>query len=92
MGRYSHCAGRSAEALVSTLDDMHAAIKAKLPEAEVRVTPGSGGHYTVWVKDVAFAGLNRLASQRLVLGALAPLMAGNNAPVHAIDTLETLSA
>lgn len=92
MGRGSHRASRGAKALVSTLDDMHAAIKAKLPEAEVRVTPGSGGHYTVWVKDAAFAGLNKLHSQRLVMSALAPLMAGNNAPVHAIDMLETLSS
>ncbi len=77
---------------MSTADDMHAAIKARLPEAEVRITAGSGGHFTVSVKDAVFANLNKLASQRLVMGALAPLMAGNNAPVHAIDTLETLSS
>ena len=38
-------------------------------------------HYTVEVESAAFAGLNRVARQRLVNRALADLLAG---PVHAL--------
>ena len=38
-------------------------------------------HYTVEVESAAFAGLNRVARQRLVNRALAELLAG---PVHAL--------
>lgn len=92
MGSGAQRTGRGAEAFVSTLEQMESAIRGRLPDAEVKITSGSGGHYAVWVRDAAFAGLGKLAAHRLVLGALAPLMAGPNAPVHAIDTLETLSA
>lgn len=77
---------------MNIVDDMKTAIASRLPDAEIRITPGSGGHFSVWVKDEAFRGLAKLAAHRLVMGALAPLMAGNNAPVHAIDTLETVSS
>ncbi|HXX48705.1 MAG TPA: BolA family protein [Myxococcota bacterium] len=50
---------------------------------------GSGGHFEIRVTSSAFAGKNTLARQRLVLGAIAQLMKGDGAPVHAIDVLET---
>ena len=50
---------------------------------------GSGGHFEIRVTSSAFAGKNTLARQRLVLGAIAHLMKGDGAPVHAIDVLET---
>jgi acid stress-induced BolA-like protein IbaG/YrbA len=50
---------------------------------------GSGGHFEIRVVSKDFAGKNTLGRQRLVLGAIAHLMKGDGAPVHAIDVLET---
>ncbi len=65
------------------------AILEKIADANVTVTPGSGGHYTIEVVSPVFAGKGMLESQRLVYGAIAHLMKGNDAPVHAVDKLTT---
>jgi acid stress-induced BolA-like protein IbaG/YrbA len=65
------------------------AIIGSLPGAKVRVTPGSPGHFTIAVVAEEFRGKPRLACQRLVYKAITPLMAGERAPVHAVDSLET---
>jgi stress-induced morphogen len=71
-------------------DTMKAAILEKIPDANVQVAPGSGGgHFTVQVVSPVFEGKSMLESQRLVLGAIAHLMKGDGAPVHAIDSLKT---
>jgi len=64
------------------------AILGRIPDAEVMVT-GAGGHFSIEVVSPVFAGQGMLASQRLVLGAIAPLMKGDLAPVHAVDVLKT---
>lgn len=64
------------------------AIEAALPGATIDVS-GGGGHYTIAVTSAAFAGKSRLESQRLVYGAIAHLMKGDAAPVHAVDSLVT---
>jgi acid stress-induced BolA-like protein IbaG/YrbA len=71
------------------LDSIRSAIRAALPAAEVEVSSGGGGHYTVAVASSAFAGKSMMESHRLVYAAIAPLMAGAAAPVHAIDSLKT---
>ena len=50
---------------------------------------GGGGHYTIEVTSPVFAGKNMLQSQRLVYSAIADLMKGDMAPVHAVDSLKT---
>ncbi len=66
------------------------AILEKIPGAAVIVDAGSGGgHFTVHVVSPVFEGKNMVDSQRLVYGAIAHLMKGAGAPVHAIDTLTT---
>lgn len=65
------------------------AVAEALPGARVEVR-GEDNHFSVRVESTAFAGRNRLARQRLVLRAIAPLMKGEGAPVHAIDRLETV--
>jgi len=70
-------------------DAIKAAIVDKIPDANVEVAPGSGGHFTLNVVSPVFAGKSMLESQRLVLGAIAHLMKGDGAPVHAIDSLKT---
>lgn len=74
-------------------DAMQAQIEARvleaIPDAEIIVQSGGPGHYALKVVSAAFEGKNRVARQRLVLSALKPLMAGDSAPIHAIDTLIT---
>jgi acid stress-induced BolA-like protein IbaG/YrbA len=65
------------------------AIGESLPGAEVRVSVGSPGHFSISVVAEEFRGKTRVACQRLVYKAIAPLMAGDRAPVHAVDQLET---
>jgi stress-induced morphogen len=64
------------------------AIEAAIPSSSADVS-GGGGHFNLVVTSPAFAGKNMLDSQRLVYSAIAPLMKGDLAPVHAIDSLKT---
>ena len=61
-----------------------------LPGADVVVTSGGPGHFELRVTCADFEGKNRVKQQQLVYGAIGHLMAGNAAPVHAIDRLECL--
>ena len=65
------------------------AILKAIPDANVMVTPGSAGHFSLEVTSTMFEGKNMLQSQRLVYSAIKALMAGDAAPVHAIDSLKT---
>jgi acid stress-induced BolA-like protein IbaG/YrbA len=70
-------------------DAIRSAIAAVIEGATIEVTPGSAGHYAIVVTSSVFAGKSMLESQRLVYGAIAHLMKGDGAPVHAVDTLRT---
>jgi len=59
-----------------------------IPDAVVDVQ-GGGGHFTIDVVSATFEGKSSLQKQRVVLGAIKHLMAGEGAPVHAVDTLTT---
>jgi acid stress-induced BolA-like protein IbaG/YrbA len=72
----------------SVEEAIRTAITAKIPDARVDVA-GGGGHYTIGVVSTVFAGKNLLESQRLVLAAIKHLLAGERAPVHAVDSLTT---
>lgn len=63
-------------------------IETAIAECHVEVS-GGGGHYTIVATSPAFAGKNRLESQRMVLRAIRPLMDGDAAPVHAVDSITT---
>jgi acid stress-induced BolA-like protein IbaG/YrbA len=69
--------------------ELQNAIAQGLPGANVRVSAGSPGHFNISVVSEEFRGKTRLACQRLVYKAIAPLMQGDRAPVHAVDQLET---
>jgi len=73
------------EAVILAIRD---AIEGAIPEADLEVF-GGGGHYTVQVISPVFAGKKMLESHKLVYAAIAHLMQGENAPVHAIDQLRT---
>lgn len=72
---------------------IHDAIRERIEKAidgaQVVVDGGAGGHFTLEVEAASFAGKNTLARHRMVLGAIADLMAGDAAPVHAIDSIRT---
>lgn len=68
---------------------LHRAIEAALPGATIVVEDAGGAHFRLAVTSAAFEGKSTLQRHRLVLSAIAPLMAGDGAPVHAIDALET---
>jgi len=70
-------------------ETIRASVEKAITGARCQVTPGNPGHYTLVVTSQAFAGLNRVAQQRLVYGAIAHLMKGADAPLHAVDSLTT---
>lgn len=71
------------------LSALESAIAGALSGAKVEVTAGKGGHYSLVVTSSAFAGKGMLECHRMVMGAIAHLMKGDAAPVHAIDSLKT---
>jgi acid stress-induced BolA-like protein IbaG/YrbA len=72
-----------------TARDLSRAIAEKLPGAEIDVQDRGPGHFEIRVVSAAFEGLSRVRQQQLVYGAIAHLMKGDGAPVHAIDRLQT---
>jgi acid stress-induced BolA-like protein IbaG/YrbA len=63
------------------------AIQRSLPGAAVEVQIGSPGHFELAVTSSALAGRSRVKQQQTVYAAIAHLMAGDSAPVHAIDRM-----
>lgn len=76
----------SAEALCAALRE---AVLAVIPDAQVTATSSSPGHFELDVVSPIFAGKSMVQQQQLVYGAIKQLMAGDAAPVHAIDRLRT---
>lgn len=64
-------------------------IEKSIPDAVVDVLPGSGRHYEITVVSASFEGLSLVKQQQRVYAAITDLMGGDDAPVHAIDRLET---
>ena len=75
---------------VDLAETLRQAIAAAIPSKVVDVAPGSPGHFQIRVVSDAFRGKSRLQQQQLVYGAITHLMTGANAPVHAIDRLQTI--
>lgn len=66
------------------------AIEAAIPGAKVQVKPSSPGHYEISVTSKAFEGKSKVQQQQLVYRAIFDLMQGDDAPIHAIDRLQTI--
>ncbi len=56
-------------------------------EGSTATVNGGGGHFVIEVISEQFAGKRILEQQRLVYSAIAHLMAGDTAPVHAVDQM-----
>ncbi len=72
----------------SVTDAIREAVEAAIPESTA-VVAGGGGHYTIEVTAAAFGGKSMLQKQRMVLSSIKHLMAGDRAPVHAVDSIKT---
>ena len=68
------------------LEDIKNKILEAIPDAVVSVD-GGGGHFTIEVTSAQFEGKRTLQRQRMVYKAIWDLMAGDNAPLHAVDAL-----
>jgi len=71
--------------------NLERSIAEALPGAEIQVGALSPGHFEIRVVSERFEGLSRVKQQQLVYGAIAHLLKGDAAPVHAIDRLQTES-
>lgn len=68
------------------LEEIKTKILEAIPDATVTVE-GGGGHFTIEVISSQFEGKNTLQRQRMVYKAIWDLMAGDNAPLHAVDSM-----
>ena len=71
---------------MSIEEEVKKAIEGAIPGAQASVS-GGGGHFEIEVISEAFAGKRILEQQRLVYSAISHLMAGDAAPVHAVDRM-----
>ena len=69
--------------------EIESRIRAKLGECDVAVRMNGDRHYSITVKSAALAGQGMLQSHRLVMSTFKDLMDGDDAQVHAIDSLKT---
>ena len=83
------CSNKTVFIKMSIEEQICRAVEASVPDSEVEVI-GNGGHFSLKVIAAVFEGKTSLEKQRMVYSALTELMSGMNAPVHAIDNLETL--
>ena len=74
---------------IEIVESLRQAVLAAIPDAQVEAQANSPGHYQLRVISPAFGGKSMLQQQQLVYAAIAGLMRGDNAPVHAIDRLQT---
>jgi acid stress-induced BolA-like protein IbaG/YrbA len=72
------------------MQQLRSAIEAAVSCREISVEAGSPGHFVIRVVSNDFTRLNRVKQQQLVYSAIAHLMQGDAAPVHAIDRLECI--
>jgi acid stress-induced BolA-like protein IbaG/YrbA len=72
----------------SVINALREAIERRLPNSRAEIN-GGGGHFNIQVTSPAFAGKGILERQRLVYRAIAHMMKGDRAPVHAINSLKT---
>jgi len=68
-------------------DAAREAIEKAIPGANATVD-GANGHFNIQVVASAFEGKSTLQKHRMVLSAVAHLMSGDMAPIHAVDSID----
>ncbi len=71
------------------IGQIRACIEREIPGCAVEVRSAGAGHFELRVVSASFGGQPRVRQQQRVLAAIAHLMKGDTAPVHAIDKLAT---
>ncbi len=69
--------------------EIEAKIRAAIADCEAAAKMNGDRHYTITVKSASFAGQSMLQCHRQVMSAIKTLMGGDDAQVHAIDSLKT---
>lgn len=72
-----------------TVTALREAIAKAIPDGDIDVRAQNPGHFEITVVSPAFEGKTRVRQQQLVYGAIAHLMHGEGAPVHAVDRMFT---
>jgi acid stress-induced BolA-like protein IbaG/YrbA len=72
----------------SVTDAIEKAVAEAVPDAKVQAS-GGGGHFSIVVVSKELVSKSALERQRTVLRAIAHLMKGDGAPVHAVDSIVT---
>ncbi len=72
-------------------DEIKQRIQSAIPDAEVVVNLASDRHYEISVVSAAFENLSQVKRHQRVYATITDLMSGDNAPVHAIDRMDTSS-
>jgi acid stress-induced BolA-like protein IbaG/YrbA len=75
-----------------TQRELERAIASAFPDARIDVQANGAGHFEIRVVSSSFAQQSRVVQQQRVYAAIAHLMKGDSAPVHAIDRLATETA
>ncbi len=70
------------------IERIRTAIENTIDCRELSIDAGGPGHFSIRAVSDAFAGQSRVKQQQLIYGAIADLLQGDQAPVHAIDRLE----
>jgi len=77
----------------NVIESLKDAIEGSIPGARAEVSQGAGpGHFCLTVVADSFAGKPMVQVHRMVYSAIAHLMQGKTAPVHAIDTLRAIAS
>lgn len=66
--------------------DIESRLRAAFPDATIEINDlaGDGNHYAARIVAEAFRGKNRVQQTRMVNAALADILKGSDAPLHAL--------
>ncbi|MCK4842062.1 MAG: BolA family transcriptional regulator [Methylococcales bacterium] len=63
-------------------------IESAIQDSQVEVISGGERHFALKVISKSFENLSPVKQQQMVYAAIKDLMAGNDAPIHAIDKMD----
>ena len=67
-----------------TAEEIEILIRESFPKARIEVQGDDGAHFSAYVEDESFRGLNRVQQQRAVYAALKDKMEGSQGELHAL--------
>lgn len=76
---------------ISLIEEIKQRIEKTIPGAQVDVSSGGDRHFSLTVIADEFRSLPQVKQHQLVYSAITDLMAGSDAPIHAIDRMNLSS-